>query len=34
MWQSSVWNGQTATVRNSVVVRIVFLIIEQRESEA
>ncbi|MGP8251589.1 MAG: DUF2165 family protein [Terracidiphilus sp.] len=34
MWQSPVWNGQTAAARNFVVVGIVFLILQQRESES
>jgi predicted small integral membrane protein len=33
MWQSSVWNGETAAARNFLVVGIVFLILQQRESE-
>ncbi len=33
MWQSPTWNGQTAAARNFVVVGIVFLILQQRESE-
>jgi predicted small integral membrane protein len=34
MWQSPAWNGQTAAARDFVVVGIVFLILQQRESEA
>ena len=34
MWQSSAWNGQSAATRNFVVVGIVFLILQSRESEA
>lgn len=33
MWQSPVWNGQTAAAREFAVVGIVFLILQQRESE-
>lgn len=34
MWQSPAWNGQTAAGRDFAVVGIVFLILQQRESEA
>jgi predicted small integral membrane protein len=34
MWQSPGWNGETAAARDFVVVGIVFLILQQRESEA
>jgi predicted small integral membrane protein len=33
MWQSSQWNGEMAAAREFVVVGIVFLILQQRESE-
>lgn len=33
MWQSATWNGQSAAARNFVVIGIVFLILQQRESE-
>jgi predicted small integral membrane protein len=33
MWQSSIWNGETASARNFVVVGIVFMILQQRESD-
>jgi predicted small integral membrane protein len=34
MWQSPAWNGQAAAAREFTVVGIVFLIVQQRESEA
>jgi predicted small integral membrane protein len=33
MWQSSAWNGELAAARNFVVVGIVFLILQQHESQ-
>jgi len=33
MWQSLSWNGEMAAAREFVVVGIVFLILQQRESE-
>jgi predicted small integral membrane protein len=33
MWQSPTWNGQTAAARDFVVAGIVFLILQQRESD-
>ena len=34
MWQSLAWNGQTAAARDFTVVGIVFLILQQPESQA